>query len=119
MSKTERSWENLVELRDVSDLQTGEISAFDIETDSGELISLAIICMPEEENGYLAFENICTHDDGYLDDGEVDIKECSITCSRHGARFNLRTGKVISMPAPSDIRTFPLRIENEYLQILI
>ena len=62
-----------------------------------------------------AVEDVCTHDDGPLGEGELDGFE--IECPRHGARFDIRTGKVLCMPAVVDIRTFPVRVEGD--QILV
>lgn len=57
-----------------------------------------------------AFEDVCTHDDGPLGDGEIDGEE--IICPRHGARFNMRTGAATKMPATEGIETYPVTIEN-------
>jgi 3-phenylpropionate/trans-cinnamate dioxygenase ferredoxin component len=42
-------------------------------------------------------EDLCTHDGGTLGDGEVD-NGC-IVCPRHGAKFDLKTGHAMCMPA--------------------
>ncbi len=42
-------------------------------------------------------EDICTHDGGTLGDGELD-GNC-LVCPRHGAKFDVRTGDAICMPA--------------------
>jgi len=52
----------------------------------------------------------CTHDDGPLEDGELDDHE--IECPRHGARFDIRTGKALSLPATSPVPTFAVKVEN-------
>lgn len=64
---------------------------------------------------YYAIEDRCTHDDGPLAEG--DLHDHEIACPRHGARFDLRTGKVLSMPAVLDVPWFPVRIEGDDLQI--
>jgi 3-phenylpropionate/trans-cinnamate dioxygenase ferredoxin subunit len=58
---------------------------------------------------YFAIHDLCTHDGGALDQGE--LVEDRIECPRHGAWFNVRTGKVLSLPAVRDIRTFPVKVE--------
>ncbi len=59
---------------------------------------------------YFAIEDRCSHDDGPLADGE--IADCQVTCPRHGARFDLRTGAALCLPAYRPIETFPVRIES-------
>ncbi len=62
-----------------------------------------------------AIEDICTHDGGELASGRCEGEQ--IICPRHGARFNIKTGKVLAPPAFEDIDTFPTRIENEIVQV--
>ena len=50
-----------------------------------------------------------------LADGELDGYE--IECPRHGARFDIRSGKVLSMPAVIDVPWFPVRVEGDDIQI--
>ncbi|MBI4063980.1 MAG: non-heme iron oxygenase ferredoxin subunit [Elusimicrobia bacterium] len=58
-----------------------------------------------------AFEDRCSHDDGELASGPV-LENCMIECPRHGARFNIKTGKVLRMPAVVDIETYPVNIKE-------
>ena len=46
---------------------------------------------------FYAIENICSHDGGVLSGGEICGAE--ITCPRHGARFDIKTGVVLSPPS--------------------
>ena len=62
------------------------------------------------EGTLYALENVCTHDDGPL--GEGYLEGCSVECPRHGARFDVRTGAVLRMPAVAPVRTFPVRVEE-------
>jgi 3-phenylpropionate/trans-cinnamate dioxygenase ferredoxin component len=64
---------------------------------------------------YYAIKDICTHDGGTLADGEVEGFE--IECPRHGARFDLRTGKVTAPPAYEDIPLFAVRIHGDRVQV--
>jgi nitrite reductase/ring-hydroxylating ferredoxin subunit len=55
-----------------------------------------------------AVDDTCTHDqyslsDSYIDD---DVVECAL----HMAKFNIRTGKVLSLPATRDLRTYPVKV---------
>ena len=62
-----------------------------------------------------AIGDVCTHDDGPLGDG--DIEGFNVVCPRHGAEFDVRTGKVTSMPAVVDIPAYPVRIVGGMIEI--
>lgn len=66
---------------------------------------------------YYAVEDLCTHDDGPLADGEMYGFE--IECPRHGARFDIRTGEVKRMPAVIPIEHFEVRVEGNDIQIAL
>lgn len=57
-----------------------------------------------------ALEDVCTHDDGPLHEGEVEGEK--IVCPRHGARFDLRTGRQ-TLPAPRPVKVFPAKLEGD------
>ena len=60
-----------------------------------------------------AIEDVCTHDGGSLDQGELEGDE--IECPRHGARFDVRTGRATLMPAVMPVQTFAVRVEGDDL----
>jgi 3-phenylpropionate/trans-cinnamate dioxygenase ferredoxin subunit len=64
-----------------------------------------------------AIEDRCSHDDGPLVEGTLDEQACTIECPRHGSRFDLRTGKPITLPAYVPVDTFPVIIENETIKL--
>lgn len=66
---------------------------------------------------YYAIEDVCTHDDGPLAEG--DLHGFEIECPRHGARFDIRTGKALSLPAVVDVSWYPVRIEGDDIQVEI
>jgi len=55
-------------------------------------------------------ENRCSHDDGPL--GEGRLVGAEIECPRHGARFDLASGRATRMPAVAPIETFAATIEG-------
>lgn len=67
------------------------------------------------EGTYHVVDDTCTHDDGPL--GEGKLEGCAIVCPRHGARFDVRDGKVLSMPAAYPIRAYPTRVEKGQVQV--
>lgn len=86
---------------------------------AGERIYLEIDSYPIvifKINGeYFATGDICTHDGGEIGNGELEGEE--IICPRHGARFNIRSGKAVALPAVTDIPVYPLRVVDGYLEI--
>lgn len=62
-----------------------------------------------------AIGDVCSHDNGPVGDGEIEEDE--IICPRHGARFDIRTGKVTSLPAVVDIPAYPVRVVSGMIEI--
>ena len=60
---------------------------------------------------FYAIEDVCTHDGGELDQGLLD--GCEIECPRHGARFDVRTGAAVRLPAVLPVGTYSVRVEGD------
>jgi 3-phenylpropionate/trans-cinnamate dioxygenase ferredoxin subunit len=65
----------------------------------------------------LAIEDRCSHDNGTLAEGELDEQECTVECPRHGSRFDLRTGKPLTLPAYVPVDTFPVLVEDDMIKL--
>jgi nitrite reductase/ring-hydroxylating ferredoxin subunit len=57
-----------------------------------------------------AIEDRCSHDDGPLCEGDREGFE--VICPRHGARFDVRTGAVLALPATEDVEAFPVTVRD-------
>ena len=66
---------------------------------------------------YYAIEDVCTHDDGPLAEGDIEGNE--IICPRHGARFDIRSGKVLSAPALIDVPWYEVRVQDGEVQVAV
>ncbi len=64
-----------------------------------------------------AIEDRCSHDDGPLVEGSLDERACTIECPRHGARFDLRTGRPLTLPAYQPVDTFPVIIDDDMIKL--
>ncbi len=64
---------------------------------------------------FYAIDDLCTHDGGSLDQGELDDAE--IECPRHGARFDVRTGAAVQLPAFEPVETHEVRVESDTVQV--
>jgi 3-phenylpropionate/trans-cinnamate dioxygenase ferredoxin subunit len=60
---------------------------------------------------YYAIDDVCTHDGGPL--GEGTLEGYSIACPRHGAKFDIRTGAALTMPATRPTVTHEIKIEGD------
>jgi 3-phenylpropionate/trans-cinnamate dioxygenase ferredoxin subunit len=58
-----------------------------------------------------AVEDVCTHDGGPLDQGE--LQGCRIMCPRHGAMFDVTTGAALTPPAVVALASYPVRVEGD------
>jgi 3-phenylpropionate/trans-cinnamate dioxygenase ferredoxin subunit len=48
-----------------------------------------------------------------LCEGEWDARVCEVICPRHGARFDLRTGRALTLPAYIPVDTYPVRVRDD------
>ena len=71
-------------------------------------------------NGELyALEDRCSHDDGPLVEGDWEPAEGVVICPRHGATFDIRTGKALTLPAYLPVETFPVRIDQGLVKVAV
>jgi 3-phenylpropionate/trans-cinnamate dioxygenase ferredoxin component len=57
---------------------------------------------------FYAVEDTCTHDGGPL--GEGILEDGQLVCPRHGARFDVRTGAALSLPAFEPVPTYQVQV---------
>ncbi len=68
-------------------------------------------------NGELyAIGDTCTHEEFSLADGEM-VGEYTVECALHGARFDIRTGQAISLPATGSAGSYPVWVEDGILKL--
>lgn len=66
---------------------------------------------------FWATDDRCTHDGGQLVAGRLE--GYTIICPRHGARFDVRTGEVLSKPASVDLLVHEVKIEGDDVLVRI
>ena len=64
-----------------------------------------------------AIEDRCSHDDGPLEDGAIDLERCTVECPRHGALFDLRDGRALTLPAYQPVRSFPVLVRDGIVRV--
>ena len=72
----------------------------------GKLIGLFLV-----DGTVYAVGNLCTHEFAILTDGFVEGEV--IECPLHQARFSIKTGKVLSEPADTDLPTYPVKLSGD------
>jgi 3-phenylpropionate/trans-cinnamate dioxygenase ferredoxin subunit len=96
-----------VKVAAVSDLAPGEKKQINVEG-----VEVALFNVNGE---YYAIEDVCTHDGAPLAHGRFRGEE--ITCPRHGARFNVKSGAALCMPAFEPVETYQVKIEGSDILI--
>jgi metal-sulfur cluster biosynthetic enzyme/nitrite reductase/ring-hydroxylating ferredoxin subunit len=91
-----------VRVCDVTDVPDPGKTLVEVE---GEMVALFHV-----DGGWHAIDDVCTHDGGPLADGE--LRNHTIACPRHGAKFDIRTGAALTMPAVRPTRAHEVKLED-------
>ena len=91
------------------------------EIDVGQMIAREIadvhIALYNVDGSIFATDNVCTHAYALLTDGWLD--DAIVECPLHGGQFNVCTGKAICTPAEVDLKTYPVRIVEGEIEVLL
>ena len=66
---------------------------------------------------YCAIEDRCSHDDGPLAEGEFELEEEVVICPRHGSRFDICTGRPLTLPAYEPVETYQVVVEDGWVKV--
>jgi len=94
-------------LCELEDLKPNVPQTFEVE--ERFVVAVAI------EGSVHCIEDLCTHDGGTLSDGELD-GYCMV-CPRHGAKFDVRDGHVVCMPATENTPSHEIKIDGSRVLI--
>jgi len=89
------------------DVPPGEVRTFSVDSRS--------IALANVDGELFAIDNVCTHDGGPL--GEGLLVGDQVECPRHGARFDVHSGAVRALPAVLPVRTYPVRLAGDEVQV--
>ena len=96
-----------VKVARVGDIAPGERLWLEFEEETVVLFNI--------DGRFFCIADVCTHDGGPLEDGVVE--DHAVECPRHGARFDVRTGAALCLPAVSPVPTFEVKIEGDDIYI--
>ena len=88
---------------DVGDIPEGEVRVVEC---GGRSLALSNV-----DGELYAIDNVCTHDNGPL--GEGRLQRGRVICPRHGAAFDAKTGKVLSLPAVRDVAAYDVTLAGD------
>jgi 3-phenylpropionate/trans-cinnamate dioxygenase ferredoxin subunit len=101
-AKVDESKIEYLEIAPASELSSGERLFVEIGGKPVVIFNIA--------GQFFSIADVCSHDEGPV--GEGDLEGYNITCPRHGAQFDIRTGKVVQMPAVVDIPAYPVQVRD-------
>jgi len=64
---------------------------------------------------FFAIDDLCPHQEGPLSEGYVEGYE--VECPWHAATFNLKTGAHSGPPAEADVKTYPVRVVGDDIEV--
>ena len=88
----------------VTDIPEGEVRVVMCAT--GRSLAVSNI-----EGDLFAIDNVCTHDDGTL--GEGRLRGNRVICPRHGAAFDARTGRALTLPAVRGVSAYDVTVDGD------
>lgn len=88
-------------------------SVNDLPIDSVRVVQAGTnkIALCHSADGFYAVADLCTHDNGPL--GEGELCDGQIECPRHGARFDIKTGQALCLPAVLPVPTYQVELRGQ------
>ncbi len=89
------------------DIEPGKVCVYEV---AGKQVA---ICNVDGE--FYAIDDICTHDGGSLDQGELLGDQ--IECPRHGALFDVKTRRALTLPAVAPVQSYPVQVDGDDIEV--
>jgi len=76
------------------------------------------VCVVNLGDGtFRALGDVCSHQEAYMHEGEVDVEEGTIECPLHGSVFDLASGMPKALPATRPVPTYEVTADGDDLMI--
>jgi len=114
-----------------TDVEPGQVRAFEIHDDGGKAVGRSRIPLLKAagigraKEGRITLANVagtdyaiddtCTHRGCSLGDGKLDGS--TLQCACHGSRFDVTSGAVVRGPAEDPVRSYPVNVANGEVQV--
>ena len=96
-----------VKVATTAEIPPGNVHVYEVE---GRQIAVCNV------NGtFYAIDDVCTHDGGSLDQGQLEGDQ--IECPRHGARFDVKTGRPLTLPAVLPVQSYPVQVNGDEIRV--
>ena len=91
----------------------------DVPDPGKELVEVSdqLIVLIHAAGHWYAVDDVCTHDGGPLNEGPLDLAEKTIACPRHGAKFDIKTGAALTMPATKPTVVHEVKVEGDQVMV--
>ncbi len=96
-----------VKIATTTDIPPGKVNVYEVD---GRQVAVCNV-----DGTFYAIDDICTHDGGSLDQGELENDQ--IECPRHGARFDVKTGRALTLPAVMPVQSYPLQVNGDAIEV--
>ncbi|HEX6385072.1 MAG TPA: non-heme iron oxygenase ferredoxin subunit [Anaerolineae bacterium] len=96
-----------VKVAKVEDIPPGGRLWYDFEDETVVIFNI--------DGHFYCIADVCTHDGGPLEEGEIEGYE--VECPRHGARFDVRTGDAVALPAVAPVETYEVKVEDGVIYV--
>ena len=90
-----------------SETEPGRITLHEVD---GRSIALCNV-----DGEFYAIDDVCTHDGGSLDQGVLEGN--LVECPRHGAKFDVTTGRAVVLPAVVPVKTYPVEVDGDDVKV--
>ncbi len=98
-----------VKIASTADIAPGQVNVYAV---NGRSIAVSNV-----DGTFYAIDDICSHDGGSLDQGELEGDQ--IECPRHGARFDVKTGRALTLPAVMPVKSYPVQVEGDEIKVQV
>lgn len=76
------------------------------------------VCIARIEGALYGVDNLCSHAEAFLSEGELYAEDLEIECPLHGSTFNLEDGEPQDLPANEPVRAYEVVDSGDEVEIV-